>query len=577
MKKSILSFAMVIIMIFGLVIMPEASNAISVEAATFDDLNQSQIVTAMGAAWNLGNAMEASSNGTPSETVWGNPTITQSFIQSIANAGFDTIRIPVSWLSYIGSSPNYTINSTWLNRVKQVVDYAINCNLYVIINMHGDGYSTVTGGWILPGSSDQTNIKAKFEKVWTQIAAAFVGYDEHLIFESMNEVGADANYNASTIAAHYTNINAYNQLFVNAVRGTGGNNAKRWLLIPGWNTNIYYTAGNYGFVLPTDNNCTASGKRIMVSVHYYTPWDFCGAENYTVTQWGNNADSSKAASYGGEASLISEIQSMYNTFVAQGYPVVIGEYGSVDKSAGDSANTTFRAYFAKRVCEVAKQYGCIPAIWDNGYNGNYGFGLFNRSTGAITQQAIINAIMGVYSSNVTPTVTPSVTPTVTPTATPTVTPSVTPVPGALDVKFMGTTAAESSSIVGKYKLTNNTSASITLSNVKLRYYFTEEGTQSQNFHCDWSHVGSQNITGVFTAINPAKQNANYYLEITFSSGAGSLSSGQSIELHTRFNKSDWTNYTLTNDYSYKSAGTTYENWQYVTAYVSSSLVYGVEP
>ncbi len=578
MKKRIMMIFMAIAVVVGTVALPDSLNVSTVDAATFDDLNQSQMVEAMGAGWNLGNSLEATSNGTPGETAWGNPTITQNMIQAIADAGFDTIRIPVSWLNYIGSSPDYTINSTWMNRVKQVVDYAVNSGLYVIINLHGDGYSTVSGGWLLPGSSDQTAIKAKYQKVWAQIAATFSGYDEHLIFESMNEVGADANYDTSTIAAYYTNMNEYNQIFVNAVRATGGNNAKRWLLVPGWNTNIYYTAGDYGFKIPDDNNSTASGKRIMISAHYYSPWEFCGDESYTVTQWGNNADSSKSVSWGGEDYLLSEIQSMYNAFVSQGYPVVIGEYGSVDKSAGDSANSTYRAYFAKRVCEVSKQYGCVPVIWDNGYNGTYGFGLFNRSTTAVTQQAILSAIMGVYSSSsVTPTVTPSVTPTITPSVTPAVTPVVTPVANSLDVKFMGTTEAQTNSIAVKYKLANNGNSAIPLSNVKIRYYFTEEGSQSQNFYCDWSHAGSQNITGVFAAINPAKQTANYYLEVGFSPEAGSLSPGTSIEVHTRFAKSDWSSYDLTNDYSYKSSGTAYEKWEKVTAYLSGTLVSGTEP
>lgn len=590
MKKRLFSAFMVLVVLLGLITMPKA-----VEGATFEDLNQNQIVANMGAAWNLGNSLEASINGTPSETAWGNTTITQSMMQAVANAGFDTIRIPVSYLSYIGSAPNYTINSTWLNRVKQVVDYAINSGLYVIINLHGDGYSTVNGGWILPGSSDQTTIKAKFQKVWSQLATTFAAYDEQLIFESMNEVGADANYNESTIASYYTNINAYNQIFVDAVRATGGNNAKRWLLIPGWNTNIYYTAGNYGFVIPTDNNCTASGKRLMISAHYYSPWEFCGNEDYNITQWGVNASSSKSVAWAGEDYLISELQSMYNKFVSKGYPVVIGEYGSVDKSAGDSTNPSFRAYFAKRVCEVSKQYGCVPAIWDNGYNGNFGFGLFNRSTGAITQQGIINAIMSVYSGGSTPTPTPRVTPTPTPivTPTPTPTPIVTPTPtpkvtptpiptaipgsGKLDVQFIGSTEATANNIVGRYKLTNSGTSSIALSNVKLRYYYTKEGSEGQNFYCDWSHAGSQNITGTFVSISPAKSKADYYLEITFSSGAGSLSPGQSIELHTRFAKSNWSNYTLTNDYSFKATGTSYEGWTYVTAYISNTLAYGIEP
>ncbi|HYH04019.1 MAG TPA: cellulase family glycosylhydrolase, partial [Bacillota bacterium] len=114
-------------------------------ASDFNQLNQNQIVAAMGAGWNLGNQLEANSNGTPSETAWGNPTITQALISKVKAAGFKSIRIPVSYLNKIGSAPNYTIDSAWLARIKQVVDYACNEDLYVIINIHGDGYNSVGG------------------------------------------------------------------------------------------------------------------------------------------------------------------------------------------------------------------------------------------------------------------------------------------------------------------------------------------------------------------------------------------------------------------------------------------------
>lgn len=358
---------------------------------TMDQLNQSQIVAAMGAGWNLGNSLEANSNGTPSETAWGNPTVTKALITAVKNAGFKTIRIPVSYLNYIGAAPNYTINSTWLARVKEVVDYAYSQGLYVIINIHGDGYNSVTGSWLLCNGSDQTTIKAKYTKVWQQIANTFINYDEHLIFESMNEE-FDGTYGTPN-TTYYSNINAYNQLFVDTVRQTGGNNSSRWLLIPGWNTDITYTVGNYGFQMPTDSyrsSTVPSGeKRIMVSVHYYSPWDFCGEESMTITQWGaSSTDSSKKSTWGQEDYLYSQFYSLYSKFTSQGYPVVVGEFGSIDKS-----NASYRAALAYAVADASQQYGCVPVVWDNGYNGTYGFGLFNRSTNAVTQSSIISAIL----------------------------------------------------------------------------------------------------------------------------------------------------------------------------------------
>ncbi|WP_171056404.1 cellulase family glycosylhydrolase [Paenibacillus sinopodophylli] len=396
--KSFKVFLLAMVLVFVTVIFgwsPVASAA-PVITTDFTSLNASQIVFDMGAGWNLGNQLEANSSGTPNETAWGNPAVTQSLIQKVKAAGFKTIRIPVSYLNTIGSAPNYTINSTWLNRVKTVVDYAYNEGLYVIVNMHGDGYNSVAGSWLLVNSSDQTTITAKYQKVWQQIANTFVNYDEHLIFESMNET-FDGTYGTPN-TTYYSNLNTYNQIFVDTVRQTGGNNSARWLLVPGWNTNIDYTVGNYGFVLPTDNyrssTIPSSEKRIMISVHYYSPWDFAGEESSTITQWGATAtNNSKKSTWGQEDYLESQLKSTYDKFVTQGYPVVIGEYGSIDKTAFDSTNHTYRAAFAKAVSSAAKKYGSIPVYWDNGYNGQYGFGLFNRSTLAVTQQGIIDAIM----------------------------------------------------------------------------------------------------------------------------------------------------------------------------------------
>ncbi|WP_150267500.1 glycoside hydrolase family 5 protein [Paenibacillus tepidiphilus] len=395
-KYGVYSLALVLLASVALTGWGARASAATPITSDFRSLTATQIVGEMGSGWNLGNQLEASINGTPSETAWGNPVITAELIKKVKAAGFKTIRIPVSYLNLIGSAPSYTINSAWLDRVKTVVDYAYNEGLYVVINVHGDGYNTVQGGWLLVNSSNQTVIKEKYKKVWEQIANKFVGYDERLIFESMNEV-FDGTY-GNPNSAYYANLNAYNQIFVDTVRQTSGNNSARWLLIPGWNTNIDYTTGNYGFVLPTDtyrsSTIPSSEKRIMISAHYYSPWDFAGEESGTITQWGASATNpSKRSSWGQEDYLNSQLQAMYNKFVTQGYPVVIGEFGSIDKTAYDSTNNVYRAAYAKAVTAASKKYKAVPIYWDNGHNGQHGFALFNRSNNTVTQQGIINAIM----------------------------------------------------------------------------------------------------------------------------------------------------------------------------------------
>jgi endoglucanase len=365
-------------------------------ADTTAQLNAAQVIADMGAGWNLGNQMEANSNGYPSETVWGQPTITPALIDRVRAAGFKTIRIPVSYLNHIGAAPNYTVNSAWLNRIQQVVDYAHSRGLYVLINMHGDGYKTIYGAWLICDSSNQATIRAKYQKVWHQIATRFQNYDQRLILESMNE-NFDGQYGRPTQPC-YSNINSYNQIFVDTVRRAGGNNSSRWLLVPGWNTNIDYTSGNYGFVIPTDQyrspSIPANEHRIMISVHYYDPWDFAGGESGAITQWGRaSTNPARRSTWGQEDHLDAQMKKVYDKFVVRGYPVVVGEYGSIDKSSHDSANNRYRADYARAIVATSKKYGATTVYWDNGSNGRYGFGLFNRRTYAVTQQGIINAIM----------------------------------------------------------------------------------------------------------------------------------------------------------------------------------------
>ena len=375
---------------------PFSVQAAKKDTTSFEDLNQSQIVEAMGPGWNLGNQLESVTDNVPEETNWGNPVITEKLIQSVKAAGFKSIRIPVSYFAKIDDDKDYTIDSKWLDRVQEVVNYCIKNDLYAVINIHGDGYNTIDGGWLLCNGKNQTEIKKKYKKVWKQIAERFKNYDEHLLFESMNEE-FDGSYSEPN-KEYYQNINDYNQIFVDTVRKTGDNNTKRWLIIPGWNTNIDYTAGDYGFKLPTDQYRNKSidkeEQRIMISVHYYSPWDFCGGENCVITQWGNEADDpSKTSTTCYETYMKNQLNLMKTTFADKGYPVFIGEYGSIDKTSYDSENEYYRAYFARKLCQLSRKNGCIPMYWDNGYNGVHGFGLFDRTTCEITQPVIIDAIM----------------------------------------------------------------------------------------------------------------------------------------------------------------------------------------
>lgn len=368
-------------------------------AKKWTELDQTQITEAMGLGWNLGNQLEASSGGLPSETCWGNPEITKELIDTIKAQGFKTVRIPVSYLDMIGDGPDYKIDTDWLDRVQEVVDYVVDNDMFAIVNMHGDGYYTVDHSWLLCAEDDdkQTEIKDKYGKVWTQIADRFKDYDQHLIFESMNE--EFNNDYGKPDANAYENINAYNQIFVDSVRATGSNNEKRWLLLPGWNTNIEYTAGDdYNFKIPTDNGCKADGKRIMISVHYYDPFNFTIDENKTAkTQWGKYAVKNYD-NWGQEDYVDSQMALLNEKFVSHGYPVVIGEFGAQDKTEKFADYNEFRRYWAEYLIKAAKKNGVVCVYWDNGYNGNKGFGIINRFDYTITQPDLIAGMMRAINS-----------------------------------------------------------------------------------------------------------------------------------------------------------------------------------
>lgn len=368
-------------------------------AKKWTELDQTQITEAMGLGWNLGNQLEASSGGLPSETCWGNPEITKELIDTIKAQGFKTVRIPVSYLDMIGDGPDYKIDTDWLDRVQEVVDYVVNNDMFAIVNMHGDGYYTVDHSWLLCAEDDdkQTEIKDKYGKVWTQIADRFKDYDQHLIFESMNEE-FNNDYGKPDEKA-YDNINAYNQIFVDSVRATGSNNEKRWLLLPGWNTNIEYTAGDdYNFKIPTDKGCKADGKRIMISVHYYDPFNFTIDENKTAkTQWGKYAVKNYD-NWGQEDYVDSQMALLNEKFVSQGYPVVIGEFGAQDKIEKFADYNEFRRYWSEYLIKAAKKNGVVCVYWDNGYNGNKGFGIINRFDYTITQPDLIAGMMRAINS-----------------------------------------------------------------------------------------------------------------------------------------------------------------------------------
>jgi endoglucanase len=371
----------------------QAGNPLSIPA---DDTGMSSdamvLAPMMKAGWNLGNSLEATgvSNGvfTAGETLWGNPATTKTLIDAVKAAGFNSVRIPCAWSGYIEDEETYKISDAWLNRVKEVVDYCIENDMYAIINIHWDG------GWLEehPLYSHQEDVNKKQKALWEQIAVAFRNYDEHLLFAGTNEV--HANYGNPT-AENIETQQSYNQTFINAVRSTGGKNAWRNLVVQGYNTNITHTINH--MIMPSD----PANNRMMAEVHFYDPWDFCGESTSNKFLWGAEFSGSPNVSSWGQEAWVDEAFGMMKTkFVDNGIPVILGEYGAILRTnlqgAAQQDHITARNNYLHYVTQAAKDNGLIPFYWDNGFTGDNAFGLFNRATGEKVHDDAISAITSVF-------------------------------------------------------------------------------------------------------------------------------------------------------------------------------------
>lgn len=356
---------------------------IAADKAGMDD-NALALAAKMGKGWNLGNTLEATDGTNAGETSWGNPKASQTLINGVKAAGFNTVRIPCAWNAYIEDGTTYRIKDSWLARVKEVVDYCVSIDMYAIINIHWDG------GWLEenPTYDKQEEVNKKQKALWEQIAVYFRDYDEHLLFAGTNEV--HANYNTPS-AENIEVQESYNQTFVDAVRSTGGRNAWRNLIVQSYNTNID-NAVNY-MTMPTDPTV----NRIMAEVHFYDPYEFCLREDNTVFLWGKDFSGTGTASWGQEDWVDTQFARMKTSFVDKGVPVVLGEYGAILRtSLGTSDYTNHlkaRNNYLRYVTGVAINNGLVPVYWDNGGTGDKGMGLFNRSTGEQVHADAIEAII----------------------------------------------------------------------------------------------------------------------------------------------------------------------------------------
>ena len=335
--------------------------------------------------WNIGNSLEA----TGGETGWGNPEITPELLQLVKESGFNAVRVPVSWNQF-ADPKTAKIATGWLNRVEEIVQYAIDIDLLVILNIHWDG------GWlennVTPEKQGENN--AKQRAYWQQIATHFRDFDERLLFAGTNEPNVD---DAEQMAV----LDSYHQTFVDAVRCTGGKNAYRVLIVQGPSTDIEKTEKLWNG-MPSD---TVPG-RLMTEVHFYTPYNF--ALMAKDEDWGNqfyywgagnhsSTDTEHNPTWGEEKALDELFVKMKHKFVDHGIPVIIGEYGAIrrDGLSGEALERHLesRAYYLEYVTRQSLANGLLPFYWDNGVLGDSGFGIFDRRKETVFDRQALDALL----------------------------------------------------------------------------------------------------------------------------------------------------------------------------------------
>jgi len=382
MKKHISLFLIFAIIIVSCISLKSCDDedvvfATPAEPMPFNDITAVEWVANVKIGWNLGNTLDAhdgksSGSANQLETMWGVPVTKSSNFTTLKNAGFNAIRIPVTW--YKVTDKNYNIRDSWMKRVVEVVNYAVENDMYIILNTHHDED-------IFKFTDAQVNESLyAFQKVWQQIAEVFRNYDEKLVFEGLNEPRNKSNpqqWNGGSLEER-NNLNTHYQVFVDTVRASGGNNDKRVLMVNTYAASAGQTAVD-GLVLPND----PVPNKIIVSIHAYEPYNFALNNRSPINTWSadNPADISN---------IVNNFNRAHDKFVSKGIPVVMGEFGAMNKN-----NEATRALWAEFYVKTAMDKG-IPCIWwDNGAFSGSGelFGLLNRNTNTFAYPLVVAGLM----------------------------------------------------------------------------------------------------------------------------------------------------------------------------------------
>lgn len=344
----------------------------------------------LGLGINLGNQFDANNNGVAEETAWGNPASTAATFTGIKAAGFETVRIPITWKGHIGEAPEYTIEEAYLDRIAEVVGWAKDAGLKAIVNIHHDdgiesNGTSKEGSWInIKAAAENDSVKnvitAEIAAVWKQIATKLADVSaDVLMMESFNEV-QDGNWGGTVTDAQLAVLNEWNQKVVDVIRETGSQNATRWIGVPCYAANLTYALSDK-FVVPTDK----AGK-VAVAFHTYDPFDFCvECKRDELTD-------------GDLATVEDKLFFAVDKFLAEGVQIYIGEWGCCKRENADDeyARLEYLKFFAER----ARAYGLSLLLWDNGANAggteshayiNHGTGDYVDETAKVAVETIVDA------------------------------------------------------------------------------------------------------------------------------------------------------------------------------------------
>ena len=342
------------------------------------------------AGWNLGNQFECSApgqdgesmaignpdNADKAETAWGNPVVTKKMIKAVKDAGFNAVRIPVRWQCHITNDKAMTVSKTWMARIKEVVGWCLSYDMQVVINVHHDKWLEST-----PYYKNKEENCQKLALLWNNIATEFKDYDYRLAFAGHNEVHVPGFWGAPT-EENLAVQNAYNQVFVDMVRATGGNNDKRHLIVQTYVCNPDFGINNGQFIVPQD--IEGNGNKYMsVEFHYYNPYDYCGECKYY--WWGEPYRQYGEISPSNEKNLTDFFDKAVSTWASQGLGICIGEWGVTDhyKSGDIDRMHENMTYYCKTFVTEARKRGFSTFIWDNNTfgSGTEKFGIFDRNRG----------------------------------------------------------------------------------------------------------------------------------------------------------------------------------------------------